>query len=506
MTTFLLLLIILCVVLTVYAYGLKSYYRENECSREVHTISTDDGWHISLYRYYDPNRHGEPVLLCHGLSANRFSLLYPRGSSLTDHLVNKGYDCWIVDLRGSRSSQPPQGVSRYSSEFDDYLRYDLPAALNHILDTTQSSQLHWVGHSMGGMLLYAYELMHGREGIASATTIGSPPGFEGVRMRHHPLILNLMLWAPFIAEIGLRMSSPLISSLKLSLSYAPINWKNMPEGIRFYNIMELPPPRVINALNDWSVTDTWWVDENRVDVLTGLKALNTPLFVIGGNLDKVAPPVNMEYFHKWLPTPDKRILILSRENGTKEDYNHVDLIFSPNAGTEVFEPISEWIAEHANRDVLKEPDEVQLEALKMSRVAIETLESTPESAAPVENSLRSVMPVDESIQDEQWSRALEDAASVLTGLTATKSKANPTVKPKQKSVRKQKSAKKKTVKTAKKPPSKAKAKKKASTKKKATSVSKSKVKKPVKKKASPKKKASAKKKSAPKKKATEKGK
>ena len=503
MTSFIIVLIVIAVLIAAYSYGLKSYFHESECAREVHTICTDDGWRINLYRYFDPTRHGEPVFLCHGISGNRYNFIYPRGNSLIDHLVQEGYDCWAIDLRGNRSSQPPQGVSRHSCEMDEYLRYDLPAALNHVLDTTQASQLHWVGHSMGGMLLYAYELMHGRELIASGTTLGTPPGFENVRMSHHPFVLMYMNGLPALAEFSLRLVSPFIPVLKLSNSFAPINWKNMSEGIRFYNLMELPPPKCMKQLDEWARTDTWWVDENSIDVLTGLKALETPLFIVGGKLDGIAPPKNLEFFHKWLPTPDKRLLILSRENGAKEDYDHVDLVFSPNGKAELYEPICEWIADHAHRNVHAEHAETQLEALKKSKAAIDTLELAPASVATKSENQKpkEITPA----ADEQWSKALESAASVLTGFNKGPAKPKRKVKSKQKSVRKQKAAKKKSVKArAKKtkpaPKKKSNPKKKPVIKKKPLKKTKPAAKKPTRKKASPKKKAATKKKTAAKKK------
>src|SRR5262249_28294059 len=127
---------------------------------------------------------GDPVFFMHSLSSNHLNFEIPHGHSLVDYLVKHGYDCWTFDSRACRDARPPQGISRNSANLDDLLTKDIPAALRRIRELTGCPGIHWVGHSMGGMLFYAYDLKFHGDGVASATTLGSPPGFKAYRT--HP--------------------------------------------------------------------------------------------------------------------------------------------------------------------------------------------------------------------------------------------------------------------------------------------------------------------------------
>jgi len=138
---------------------------------------THDGWRLALYRYTPQRRtHQTPVLLCHGMSSNRWDMDGPGRVSLARYLVKRGYDVWVVELRGAgRSTRPTWwNGKRYDWRFEDYVQHDGPAALRKVLRETGARQVHWVGHSMGGMIAYALLMSPVHHKIASAVTLGSP--------------------------------------------------------------------------------------------------------------------------------------------------------------------------------------------------------------------------------------------------------------------------------------------------------------------------------------------
>jgi pimeloyl-ACP methyl ester carboxylesterase len=57
--------------------------------------------------------------------------------------------------------------------FHDYVIHDAPAAVAYVLETTGASGLHWVGHSMGGMIGICAR-SQGMEGLKSIIALGSP--------------------------------------------------------------------------------------------------------------------------------------------------------------------------------------------------------------------------------------------------------------------------------------------------------------------------------------------
>ncbi len=337
-------------VKAVYWLAITRLLSEGPLADEVHTVTTKDGWKIKLLRYRQrEGEGGEPVFICHGFTVNHWSLALPAHDGLVDTLAERGHDCWVVDLRGNRTSVAPAGLSRHDATFDGYVMGDIPAALAFIREQTGQDKVHWVGHSMGGLLLYAYEAAHGSGELASGTTLGAPPGFKGVAVSRQKRLLSFVRRYPAIAEVYLRGLAPLLPIFKPRLTLLPVNWDNIQRDVgprAFFNLVELPPPSEAETFIDAAVLQFLGVKDNSVDVLAKLNGLRTPLLVIHGVLDPVAAVENVRIFFDQLPSRDKRRLELSRANGHSADYDHIDLAFAVNGREEVYEPIAEWIEAH----------------------------------------------------------------------------------------------------------------------------------------------------------------
>ncbi|KAI8464796.1 MAG: Alpha/Beta hydrolase protein [Monoraphidium minutum] len=72
--------------------------------------------------------------------------------SIVDYLASKGWDVWCVCLRGNGASDKESKIDLSSWTIDDHLFQDVPAVLQFVLNKTGTEQVHWIGHSMGGML------------------------------------------------------------------------------------------------------------------------------------------------------------------------------------------------------------------------------------------------------------------------------------------------------------------------------------------------------------------
>ncbi|MEL6345138.1 MAG: alpha/beta fold hydrolase, partial [Myxococcota bacterium] len=145
--------------------------------RTTHTVTTEDGWELVVYRDR-PRRLSTsvPVLLLHGLASTSECWYGGRGGGIGTSLAHAGRDVWAVELRGGPDSQPPG--RRRAWRMSEKLHLDVPAVIDFVREQTGEDQIDAVGHSMGGILLTLHTLTRQRSAIRRLVTIGSPLTLE----------------------------------------------------------------------------------------------------------------------------------------------------------------------------------------------------------------------------------------------------------------------------------------------------------------------------------------
>lgn len=358
--------------------------KESPWADEIHMVTTPDLWNIRLCRYKAKRGPGEPIFLCHGFMANQFNFALPAGKGMVDFLSEAGYDCWAIDLRGNLCTVPPFGRKRGEPTIDDYLLKDIPAAIDYIRKHTGYARVHWIGHSMGGMLLYAYDAAVGSDLLASATTMGSPLDFQGVPFKEPKLLMWLRLCSGTLFRAFGRLLTMGLVRFRPNNPLVPFNWDNMDpkcDSLALYGAFEAPPIPVARALSYAASNKVLRVKNGEVDVVESLKNIHVPLFAMYGAADPFVPIPNAEAFINDMSQQDKRILVLSKENGHAADYSHVDMAMGRDIKADVCDPIVEWLAAHPIHDrisAIKEVSEVE----KVSVVTTEAVAQPVETEQP----------------------------------------------------------------------------------------------------------------------------
>jgi pimeloyl-ACP methyl ester carboxylesterase len=321
---------------------------------------THDGWRLALYRYTPPPRsHRTPVLLCHGMSSNRWDVDGPGRVSLARYLVRRGYDVWIVELRGAgRSTRPTWwNGKRYNWRFEDYVQHDAPAALSKVLRETGARQVHWVGHSMGGMIAYALLMSPVHDKIASAVTIGSPTMSEV----GHPLLdfgvpyRSLLRFLPDRVPLGTlaRLGAPFASLLArlLSDTITELGWHEGNADLPLLRALMLTavddlPASLLREFARWYETRAMSDRYAMFDFTDHLERITAPILIIAGSKDGLTPPRDLEHVYERVASRDKAFRIIGRQQGFAHDYGHADLILGLHAPDDVYPVILEWLEAH----------------------------------------------------------------------------------------------------------------------------------------------------------------
>lgn len=328
----------------------SSRHSENQAD-ELHHVSTTDGVQIGLWAYKSNSSYStdkRPVLLVHGLGANHRNLAFDERYGVAQYLNRRGFDCWAVDLRGRGASDIPSHWM-----FDDYAKNDLPASINYILRKSQSSKLHWVGHSMGGMLFYALAgALDYQDSIASAVTLGSPVDFPEPSILYrlaaifHALPFGTKLKTPKAITSALGTVYDLIPDSLHSFLYNPNNVNKHALIKVALTISAGTSSKVLTQFPHWFANDQWMDSDQRIDYRGGVSTVGVPSLVIAGAVDKISPPDLIESGYEDLKSRKKKFIRAGKTSGYQRNYSHIDLVFGKRARKEIFPLISDWLDQH----------------------------------------------------------------------------------------------------------------------------------------------------------------
>ncbi|MFZ5439716.1 MAG: alpha/beta fold hydrolase [Myxococcota bacterium] len=311
---------------------------------ELHRARTDDGWELSLVRYRAVGApKGPPVLLCHGISANERNMDLDDEHSMARWFAAHGREAWTMSLRATGLSDGPDAAKgRGAISFDDYWRHDLPAAIDFVRRTSGAAELDYAGHSMGGMVLYAY-LAQGGKGVRAAATLGSPTRLDwGTSVETLALTFGPVLasdGAQLPSALGSRLIAPFQGGddLVQRLFHTPestslVTWRRL----LTYGTADTAGGTAKQLLALMRTGDFRTSDGR--DLRADMKKITTPILVVAGRLDRIAVAPAVMDGYRALGGP-KQWLLVTRANGSVGEYGHMDLVIGERAGDEVWAKI-----------------------------------------------------------------------------------------------------------------------------------------------------------------------
>lgn len=320
---------------------------------------TRDGWRVALYRFHSPKTHSTPVVLCHGMGSNRWNMDGPGQLSLARFLLDEGYDVWVVELRGAgRSTRPNLWNGKpYRWNFEDYVQHDAPAVLRVVLRETGCEKVHWVGHSMGGMIAYALLMSPVQLKLASVVTLGSPtmskvghPMLDfGVPFRALLRYLPPRIPSGTLARFVAPLAPLVVSQARKEISDLGFHPDNIDADLArtlMFTAVEDLPTSLLREFALWYETKHMSDRYAMFDFTEHLERITNPLLIIAGARDGLTPPGDLEYVHNSISSRDKAFVVVGREHGFPHDYSHADLILGKHAREDIYPMILNWLEAH----------------------------------------------------------------------------------------------------------------------------------------------------------------
>ncbi|KAI4305728.1 hypothetical protein L6164_029076 [Bauhinia variegata] len=185
---------------------------------EEHTVTTDDGYILSLQRMpaaqSGMKANKSPVLLQHGIISDAISWLFNHpNESLAFILADNGYEVWLVNTRGTRYSNQhrslsPDDKAYWDWSWDQLTAYDLPASVQYVNNNT-GQKLHFVGHSLGTLIaLSALSQDKVLDSLSSAALL-SPIAYLDKISSHPTKIAADIFLGDVVYWLGLRKFNPI---------------------------------------------------------------------------------------------------------------------------------------------------------------------------------------------------------------------------------------------------------------------------------------------------------
>ncbi|XP_078446014.1 alpha/beta hydrolase family protein [Wolffia australiana] len=252
-------------------------------------------------------------------------------------------------------------VEMYNWDFDNYLEEDIPAAMEYIKQQTRpkDGKLLAIGHSMGGILLYAMISRHGFERkksqFAAVVTLASSLDYTSSRSSLKLLVpladpaqvLNvpvIPIGALLAAAYPLTSRPPYVLSwLNSQISSQGMMHPELFEKLVLKNFCTVPAKLLLQlttAFKEGGLLDR----KGNFRYKNHMRKCTTPVLALAGDEDLICPPEAVYETVKAIPSEMVTYRVFGRPEGPH--YAHYDLVGGRLAMIEVYPCVVDFLVTH----------------------------------------------------------------------------------------------------------------------------------------------------------------
>ncbi|XP_035212094.1 gastric triacylglycerol lipase-like isoform X2 [Stegodyphus dumicola] len=296
-------------------------------------------------------------------------------------LADAGYDVWLGNIRGNTYSRrhikyTPDMKEFWAFSFDEMAKYDLPAMIDFVLNTTGQKQLYYVGHSQGTTSAFAL-LSESPEynkkvklfiGLAPVTHVGNirssirylAPFTSDINFLFRLLGINEFLpsnalmrfLSAVVCETKLKIVCENIIFLLCGTDYSQLNETRLgvyvahtPAGASSQSIIHYA--QMINSKTfqkyDYGTEGNLLHYHQKTPPQYYTENITTPVSLIWSRNDKLADPEDVAILRGKLKS------LVSSSCVNFDRFNHLDFVWAINAKTLVYNEVLALLKKYSTR-------------------------------------------------------------------------------------------------------------------------------------------------------------
>ncbi len=281
----------------------------------------NDNHRIHLKNIFTDIFH-EPVLLIHGSMENA-KIYYSKSLKGFAPFLAENYNTFSWDLRGRGESEPALD-KKSNFNLHPIINSDFKFIIDYILELTQKEKIFLVGHSWGGVLINSF-------------------------LVRYPEYINKI---EKIVYFGCKRSILVNSFKKAMMIHFGLNFA----GRYYVSRQGFLPSTFFGSdgesrgtykdILNWIYKRKTWIDPtDNFNYKQAAKKVELPkgLYLIGKSDQALGEKSHVEYLIKESNHSKHEIRILGKKSGNKIDYGHIDMLTHPDANTDHFEQILNWM-------------------------------------------------------------------------------------------------------------------------------------------------------------------
>lgn len=270
---------------------------------------------------------GPPVLMLHGAIENGRIFYSGSGKGLAPFLARNGFDVYVIDLRGRGRSTPPiNRNSRFGQS--EAIVEDIPACVEAVRKIRGPIPQHWLAHSWGGVLFSSVlaRFPDYTKSVSSLVYFGSK---RTIRVWN--------IWRILKVELVWKWLCPLACCIAGYLPARQLRIGSDSETARSYR-----------QSADWVTNDSWIDADDGFDYGATIKTVSLPpiWYIAAANDHALGHPSDVRDFMESAGRQECRYTVLSRQNGNRHDYDHINMLTHPDAVHDHFPLVAEWLRQH----------------------------------------------------------------------------------------------------------------------------------------------------------------